>query len=59
MAEDSLGFRRWEPAPLNETGSQRGVNLPTAEALENIHQQAHQEGYDTGYEEGKALPVSW
>lgn len=31
-----------------------GVQLPTLEDLERIHQEAHREGYAAGYEEGSA-----
>ena len=54
MPPDSrTNYQRWEPASLNEVDVQK-VKLPTAEALEDMHQQAHQEGYDTGYNEGLA-----
>jgi flagellar assembly protein FliH len=59
MAEDSrpsdsrMGYQLWEPASLDDLHVQK-VKLPTAEALEGIHQQAHQEGYDAGFAEGHA-----
>lgn len=56
--EDSLSeaFKRWELAALDESGRAAGtrVQLPTAEALEDIHRQAHQEGYELGYKDGEA-----
>lgn len=54
VPQDNLGYQRWEPAALDDPGIGRKVILPTAEALEDIHQQAHQEGYDLGYSEGTA-----
>lgn len=52
MPPDSrTNYQRWEPASLDEVDVQK-VKLPTAEALEDMHQQAHQEGYDTGYSTG-------
>jgi flagellar assembly protein FliH len=43
-------YQRWEPESLNALSAQ----LPTAESLEEIHQQAHQEGYEIGFNEGMA-----
>lgn len=45
-------YQRWEPASLEDAKIEQPVQLPTAEALEDLHQQAHQEGYDLGYNEG-------
>lgn len=55
MAIDSLqDYQRWQPQPLDGGLSTQQVKLPTAEALENIHQQAHEEGYGAGHAEGLA-----
>ncbi|MCL2655957.1 MAG: flagellar assembly protein FliH [Betaproteobacteria bacterium] len=47
-----------EPAPPETPAEVETVvpefKLPTAEEIEQIHQQAWKEGYDTGYEEGSA-----
>lgn len=45
-------YQRWEPVSLEDAKIEKPVQLPTAEALEDLHQQAHQEGYDLGYNEG-------
>lgn len=52
LPQDNLSYQRWEPVALDDAGTGQKVKLPTAEALEDIHQQAHQEGYDLGYSEG-------
>lgn len=54
LPQDNPGYQRWEPAALEDPGVGQKVKLPTAEALEDIHQQAHQEGYELGYGEGTA-----
>jgi flagellar assembly protein FliH len=47
-------YRPWQPEALDLSDAQaHQVQLPTAEALEVLHQQAHQEGYETGYREGR------
>lgn len=54
MSVDGLPeYQLWQPQALDALGTQQ-VKLPTAEALENIHQQAHEEGYNAGYAEGLA-----
>lgn len=52
--DNPTAYQRWEPEALDDAGIVRNVRLPTAEALEGIHQQAHQEGYDIGFNEGVA-----
>jgi flagellar assembly protein FliH len=56
MQHDSgTNYQRWEPVALDAVDVDvQQVQLPTAEALEDIHRQAHQEGYDLGYSEGQA-----
>ena len=65
--EQLTAYQRWELAPfednggpasldnhdLEEGGTSLRVAFPTAEALENIHQEAWQEGYKLGQEEGR------
>lgn len=51
--DTQTGYQRWQPEALDGADLQK-VKLPTAEVVENIHQQAHQEGYDIGYNEGVA-----
>jgi flagellar assembly protein FliH len=58
--EEMSAYQRWEldafederPAAVEDAGSNQ-VSLPTAEAIELMHQQAHQEGYREGLEQGK------
>ena len=61
--EQLTAYQRWElmgldegdapPAADNPSGEDPvTVNLPTAEDLENIQQQAAQEGFQSGHEEG-------
>lgn len=52
-------FRRWSPDSFDRAGNSAApgptfepVELPTAEQIEAMHDQARQEGYDTGYREG-------
>jgi flagellar assembly protein FliH len=62
--EKLTAYQRWElsslddPQPEPEEAPQEEdipqVSLPTAEEIEQIHQQAHQEGFSAGYEEGRA-----
>lgn len=50
--EQLSAYQRWELNSLD--GSARAtVPLPTAEEVENTHQQAYQEGFASGYREGK------
>ena len=50
--EQLSAYQRWELNSLD--GSARTtVPLPTAEEVENTHQQAYQEGFAAGYKEGK------
>lgn len=50
--EKLSAYQRWELNSLD--GSARStVPLPTAEEVENTHQQAYQEGFAAGYREGK------
>lgn len=50
--EQLSAYQRWELNSLD--GSARTtVPLPTAEEVENTHQQAYQEGFAAGYREGK------
>lgn len=56
--EQLSAYQRWELDAFEdakteaEAGSMQ-VSLPTAEAIELMHQQAHQEGYSEGLEQGK------
>lgn len=51
--EQLSAYQRWELNSLD--GSARTtVPLPTAEEVENTHQQAYQEGFAAGYREGKS-----
>lgn len=50
--EQLSAYQRWELNSLDGSASP-AVPLPTAEEVENIHQQAYQEGYAAGYGEGK------
>lgn len=52
--EQRSAYQRWEMDTLDEThgAASSQVTLPTAEAIEQIQQQAHQEGYHEGYQEG-------
>lgn len=58
--EQLSAYQRWEmdafedPKASAESASGSQVKLPTAEAIEVMHQQAHQEGYSEGFEQGKA-----
>lgn len=63
--EQLSAYQRWELSALDEqhqrtvrqqetgTPEESGLVLPTAEELEQIHQQAYQEGYTAGYSEGR------
>jgi flagellar assembly protein FliH len=44
-------YQRWEPAALEHSEAQK-LQMPTAAALEAIHQEAHQEGFEAGFNEG-------
>jgi len=44
-------YRLWEPAALEHPDALK-LKMPTAAALEAIHQQAHQEGFQSGFVEG-------
>lgn len=52
--ERQSAYQRWELDTLNEGAGAAvaAVTLPTAEAIEQIQQQARQEGYQEGYQEG-------
>lgn len=63
--EQLTAYQRWEltsldgsdsenPAAGGESVPEQEVVLPTAEEIEQIHQQAYQEGYAAGKEEGLA-----
>jgi flagellar assembly protein FliH len=63
--EQLTAYQRWElssfdertatPEPVSPPKEQvPAVALPTAEEIEQIHQQAHQDGFATGYQEGRA-----
>lgn len=62
--ERLTAFQRWEMGSFDrppvaeqlvpEPISQERVRLPTADEVENIHQEAHKAGYAAGYEEGTA-----
>lgn len=58
--EQLSAYQRWEMDAFDNeregAGSAIGgqVPLPTAEAIELMHQQAHQEGYREGLEQGRA-----
>ncbi len=56
--EQLSAYQRWEMEAFENTqpggvGGAGQVPLPTAEAIELMHQQAHQEGYSEGLEQGK------
>lgn len=53
--EQLSAYQRWELNSLDGSAgsSVSTVPLPTAEEVENIHQQAYQEGFAAGYREGK------
>lgn len=52
--EQLSAYQRWELNSLAEPKDVvSAVPLPTAEEVENIHQQAYQEGFAAGYREGK------
>lgn len=54
VSDDPPSYRPWQPEPLDPDAARvHRVQLPTAEALEDLHRQAHQEGYDAGYREGR------
>lgn len=44
-----------EPPPLTEESLELPINLPTAEEIERIHNEAKAEGYEAGYAEGKKI----
>lgn len=50
--EQLSAYQRWEMNSFDGSASST-VPLPTAEEVENIHQQAYQEGFASGYREGK------
>ena len=50
--EQLSAYQRWELNSLDESAKST-VSLPTAEEVENTHQQAYQEGFAAGYREGK------
>lgn len=61
--EQLSAYQRWELSSFDEEPARPArppeeqapaVVLPTAEEIEQIHQQAHQEGFATGYQEGRA-----
>lgn len=61
MSKDSMqhdnttNYQPWKPSPLLEVEAEvevQKVQLPTAEALEDIHRQAHEEGFEAGFAEG-------
>ena len=59
--ENLTAWQRWELGSFDQkksvSGPQKAVaasKLPTADAVERIHQDAHKQGYDAGYEEGTA-----
>jgi len=51
--EQLSAYQRWELNSLDGSASATVVPLPTAEEVENTHQQAYQEGFAAGYREGK------
>jgi flagellar assembly protein FliH len=57
--EQLSAYQRWEMDAFEDVragdhgGGNGQVPLPTAEAIELMHQQAHQEGYREGLEQGK------
>lgn len=50
--EQQSAYERWEMDSFDGSANS-SVPLPTAEEVENIHQQAYQEGFSSGYQEGK------
>ncbi len=53
--EQMSAYQRWEMDTLDDThgAASSQVTLPTAEAIEQIQQQAHQEGYQEGMRQGR------
>lgn len=54
--EKLSAYQRWELDSLDERAPAEvapAVALPTAEQIENIHQQAYREGFAAGYQEGR------
>ena len=53
--EQMSAYQRWEMDTLDDTPAVASsqVTLPTAEAIEQIQQQAHQEGYQEGMQQGR------
>lgn len=54
--EKLSAYQRWELDSLDERAQAEvapAVALPTAEQIENIHQQAYREGFAAGYQEGR------
>lgn len=51
--EKLSAYQRWEMDAFDETHAANAVELPTAEAIEQIQQQAHQEGYQEGLQQGR------
>lgn len=51
--EQQSAYQRWEMDAFDESRAASTVTLPTAEAIEQIQQQARQEGYLEGLQQGK------
>lgn len=53
--EKQTAWERWEMTSFpGDRGAAHGVNLPTAQQLEDIQRQARKEGFDAGYRDGTA-----
>jgi flagellar assembly protein FliH len=59
MGAATAGVFRNEPdKPAEPELEEEASSIPTAEEIEQWHQQAHQEGYDEGYKEGLSKAAS-
>lgn len=52
--EQLSAYQRWELDAFEDPRATAQLKLPTAEAIELMHQQAQQEGYREGLEQGRA-----
>lgn len=50
--EKLSAYQRWELDSFEETVKDPGITFPTAQEIEQIHQNAQQEGYSTGRQQG-------
>jgi flagellar assembly protein FliH len=53
--DQEAALKRWQPDTFAASAqAQRKTNLPTAESVERVYQQATEQGYQAGYTEGYA-----